>query len=66
MQSLERRHDTTTQLRSETAGGPSSGGADGIRQAGEQLFQAADDAIERALSGDSLAFLEATQQDGGQ
>ena len=66
MQSLERHHDTTAQLRGPTGGGSPGGGANDVRQAGELLFRAADDAIERALSGDSLAFLEATQQDGGQ
>ena len=45
-------------------GGPSN--LDQLRQAGESLLQAADQAIRRALSGDSLAFLQATQQDGGQ
>ncbi len=48
------------------AGGPSGHSLDQVRQAGESLLRATDDAIERALSGDSLAFLEATRQEGGQ
>jgi len=48
--------------------GASGGGgdADGVRQAGQSLFEAADAAIRRALSGDSRAFLETTRQEGGQ
>jgi hypothetical protein len=42
------------------------GEADNLRQAGEALFRAADEAIHRALAGDSQAFLEATRQSGGQ
>ena len=45
-------------------GGPSN--LDEMRQTGESLLQAADQAIERALAGDSMAFLHATRQDGGQ
>jgi hypothetical protein len=37
-----------------------------MRQLAHSLFQAADDAINRALSADSTAFLQATQQAGGQ
>ena len=48
------------------AGGPAGHSLDRVREAGESLLHAADQAIERALSGDSLAFLEATRQDGGQ
>ena len=48
------------------AGGPSGHGLDGLREAGESILRQADQAIERALSGDSLAFLEATRQDGGE
>ena len=46
--------------------GASGGGADEVRQAGQSLFEAADAAISRALSGDSRAFLETTRQEGGQ
>ena len=45
---------------------PDGGEAEYLRQAGEALFRAADEAIHRALAGDSQAFLEATRQSGGQ
>ena len=53
---------------------PSSGGPDGpdgeglseIRAAGEAFLTAGDDAISRALSSDSEAFLSASRQMGGQ
>ena len=35
-------------------------------QAGQNFWDAADDAITRALSGDSEAFLQATRQEGGE
>lgn len=47
-------------------GGPGDGNLDGLRQAGEELWAAGDDAINRALSGNSEAFLAATRQEGGQ
>jgi hypothetical protein len=37
-----------------------------LRQAGSDLLAAADDAINRALSADSEAFLFANRQEGGQ
>ena len=37
-----------------------------LRQAGEQMLAAADDAIRRTLSGDSPAFVRASRQEGGQ
>lgn len=43
-----------------------AGNLNQARQDGEEFYQAADDAIARALSGDSEAFLNATQQEGGQ
>ena len=49
----------------EPVGGDGSRG-EGLREAGEAFFQAADEAINRALSGDSLAFLNATRQAGGE
>ncbi len=49
-----------------TAGGPAGHGLDRVREAGESLLRAADQAIERALSGDSLAFLDVVRQDGGE
>ncbi len=37
-----------------------------LRRAGEDLLAAGDEAIRRALSGDSEAFLRANRQEGGQ
>jgi hypothetical protein len=64
---LLRQHptETTTQAQGPGGNGPSAQ-LQSLRQAGESLFEAADGAIARALSGDSRAFLEATQQEGGQ
>jgi hypothetical protein len=56
--------------RSRFAGEPSSTSeVDGLeiaRTHADRLLQAADDAIARALSGDSERFLLATRQSGGQ
>jgi len=62
----EHQQEPAVQLQGGAPGAPRAGDLQGVREAGEALFRAADDAIERALSGDSLAFLQATQQDGGQ
>lgn len=50
------------------SGGDAAGGdgLDGARANAERLLRAADDAIARALSGDSARYLEATRQSGGQ
>lgn len=46
---------------------PTDGGnLDELRRAGEDLLEAGDEAIRRALSGDSEAFLRANRQQGGQ
>jgi hypothetical protein len=48
---------------------PGAGEGDGLeaaRASAERLLQTADDAIARALSGDSERFLQATRQSGGQ
>ena len=56
--------------RSGFAGDPATpGGGDGLEAArtrAERLMQAADNAIARALSGDSERFLNATRQSSGQ
>ena len=52
---------------------PSAGAANGaggglgeLRRAGEDLLAAGDEAIRKALSGDSEAFLRSSRQEGGQ
>jgi hypothetical protein len=62
----ERQHEPAAQPQGGAPGAPGAGNLDRLRETGESLFRAADSAIERALSGDSQAFLHATQQDGGQ
>lgn len=46
-----------------TAGMP---GAGDVRERGEQLLSLGADAIDRALSTDSAAYLRANRQEGGQ
>ncbi len=65
MRSRERQNDPSDHHR-DPSGGPSGENLDRIRQAGERLFEAGNDAISRTLSGNSLEFLNATQQEGGQ
>jgi hypothetical protein len=48
-------------------GGPEGGGdTEGLEAAAEHFLRQADRAIERALSGDSEAFLRANRQHGGE
>jgi hypothetical protein len=46
--------------------GPAPGSLNALRQAGEALLDAGDDAIDHTLSGNSEAFLNANLQEGGQ
>lgn len=68
MSNTEQFHE----LRPLSAGDPGSDPAgqaaalERLRQAGEQFLQAAGDAIQRALSHDSTAFLAESRQHGGQ
>jgi hypothetical protein len=43
-----------------------AGSLEAVRQAGEALLDAADEAIDRGLSGHSEAFLTSGRQQGGQ
>ena len=45
---------------------PSADNLDQLRQEGEDLLRAADNAISRALSGDSERFVAASRQRGGE
>jgi len=62
----ERHNEPSAHVQGPPSGNPDGGNLERVRQAGEHFFQAADDAIHRALSGNSLAFLQATRQEGGQ
>jgi hypothetical protein len=46
--------------------GPDDAGLNGMREECEALLAAGDEAINRALSGNSEAFLAATRQEGGE
>jgi hypothetical protein len=45
---------------------PAAGNLDNLRQAGTDLLNAADELINRALSGTSAEFLAANRQQGGE
>ena len=68
MQERQRRHESE----GEGGGGNSPTGAGNggslnrLRQAGADFLAAGDDAISRALSGDSEKFLAANRQQGGE
>lgn len=47
-------------------GGPVGDKLDEWRRAGQDLLAAAEDAIRRALSGDSESFIRSSRQQGGQ
>jgi hypothetical protein len=47
-------------------GGTPAGNANRTRKVGQDFLSAADEAITRGLSVDSVAFLESTTQEGGQ
>ena len=63
MQERERQHDERERPQLTAAGGENLGA---IGNTASQLLAAGDAAIDRALSGDSDAFLRANRQQGGQ
>lgn len=58
-----RRRDDSTDSAPRPDGG---GGLERTRRAGEDFLSAGDEAIQRALSGDSEQFLRQVRQTGGQ
>ena len=66
MQLRERHSEPVERLHGAPSGNPSGGDLEAVRQAGEELYQAGDEVINQAMSRDSLAFLQATRQEGGQ
>ncbi len=66
MDLLQRHGQTQAQAVGPPGSDPAGQNLDTLRQAGEELFRENDEAIRRALSGDALATLELTRQDGGQ
>lgn len=63
MHTRQRNHEETQQAQPAAAG---SGDLDQLRASADRLLAAGSDAIDRALSSDSRAFLEANRQEGGQ
>lgn len=62
----QRSHETPQRREGGSPAGAGATNLENVRRAGEALYRAADNAIQRALTGDSLAFLHATEQEGGQ
>ena len=46
--------------------GPGGGGLSNLRREGQDFLSAGEDAVNRALSADSAAFLNASRQEGGE
>jgi hypothetical protein len=66
MTERERSRPERTQVQTESSNTDENSGLESTRSQADQLLQAADAAIERALSGDSEQFLHATRQASGQ
>ncbi len=66
MDLLQRHGQTHLQSGGPPGSDPGGQNLDALRRVGEELFRENDEAIRRALSGDALATLELTRQDGGQ
>lgn len=63
---VRNRFDDEDAQNSSTAGDPGDGDLDRLRQVASEFLAAGDEAINRALSGNSERFLEANRQQGGQ
>ena len=67
MHFLEKNNDQRTRPTGSGDGSPASDELlEQIRSQAERMLTAGDEAIRRALSGDSQAFLRSSRQDGGQ
>jgi hypothetical protein len=62
---LRERPTSVADERPQGAGGDDAE-IDALRRAGEEFLAAGDEAIRRALSSDSRAFLRASRQQGGE
>ena len=60
------QEDRARQEPDSSGNGSSDGNLGRVRLAGQSLLAAGADAIQKALSGDSESFLNATRQQGGQ
>ncbi len=66
MNERERERPVRPRFAGEPAYSGDDDGLEAVRTRADRLMQAADDAIARALSGDSERFLNATRQSSGQ
>ena len=66
MNQRERQRDPDTDAGGSDAPPGGNGTLGELRRAGEDLLALGDEAIRRALSGDSEGFLRANRQEGGQ
>jgi hypothetical protein len=66
MNERERRSDVPGGPGDPTSSERSAGNLAELRELGEKLLSAGEDAISRALSGDSVEFLAASRQRGGE
>jgi hypothetical protein len=66
MRDRERERPEQPRFAGEPSGASEGDELEAARTRADRLLQAADDAIARALSGDSERFLHATRQSGGQ
>jgi len=67
MQTIERQGDSATRpIDGPPAADAGGGDLDGVRHDVDQFHQAGADAIERALSHDSLGFMNSVRQEQGQ
>jgi hypothetical protein len=62
----ERQNESAAGAQDQPSGAGDGGNLAQLRNAGQSLLRAADDVVRRALAGDTLEFLRATQQDGGE
>lgn len=60
------RHEEPQSTQPQSDGGTNAGNLRRLRAQGNAFLTASDDAIRRALSGNSEAFLRSNQQRGGQ
>lgn len=66
MGTYERNRDDQRRTLDGATQTPAAGNLDNLRQAGADLLNAAEELINRALSGNSAEFLAANRQQGGQ
>jgi hypothetical protein len=66
MKFSRRSHEEDMEQGGSIPDGPAGDGLSEIRQAGEDFLKAGDEAINRAMSTNSEAFLAANRQQGGQ